>query len=88
MESELRDRMFGNFLVLMMELALITPPVGMNLFVVQGIRGEGPVMDVLIGVAPFIAMPTGFTLTAGARPFQTNATLFRASKEALLLTSL
>ena len=30
---------FGIFLVLMMELALITPPVGMNLYVVQGIRG-------------------------------------------------
>ena len=36
---------FGIFLVLMMELALITPPVGMNLYVVQGIRGRGTVSD-------------------------------------------
>ncbi len=45
---------FGIFLVLMMELALITPPVGMNLYVVQGIRGKGPITDIFIGVAPFI----------------------------------
>ena len=40
---------FGIFLVLMMELALITPPVGMNLFVVQGVRGRGSVIDVFYG---------------------------------------
>ena len=32
---------FGVFIVLMCELGLITPPVGMNLFVVQGIRPDG-----------------------------------------------
>ncbi|WP_420394047.1 TRAP transporter large permease [Acuticoccus sp.] len=46
---------FGIFLVLMMELSLITPPVGLNLYVVQGVRGRGPVSDVFIGVMPFIA---------------------------------
>lgn len=45
---------FGIFLVLMMELALITPPVGLNLYVVQGVRRTGPVTDVFWGVAPFI----------------------------------
>jgi C4-dicarboxylate transporter DctM subunit len=45
---------FGIFLVLMMELSLITPPVGMNLYVVQGVRGGGPVTDVFVGVLPFI----------------------------------
>ena len=47
---------FGVFLVLMMEMALITPPIGMNLYVVQGVRGYGPVLDVVIGVLPFLAM--------------------------------
>ncbi len=47
---------FGIFLVLMMELALITPPVGLNLYVVQGVRRTGPVTDVFWGVAPFIAV--------------------------------
>ncbi len=47
---------FGIFLVLMMELALITPPVGMNLFVVQGVRRTGPVTDVFWGILPFVVV--------------------------------
>ena len=47
---------FGIFLVLMMELALITPPVGMNLYVVQGIRGQGTVSDLFVGILPFVAV--------------------------------
>jgi tripartite ATP-independent transporter DctM subunit len=45
---------FGIFLVIMAELALITPPVGMNLYVVQGVRGEGNIIDVIQGVMPFL----------------------------------
>jgi C4-dicarboxylate transporter, DctM subunit len=45
---------FGVFIVLMCELGLITPPVGMNLFVVQGIRPDkGPVSDVIQGAIPY-----------------------------------
>jgi TRAP-type C4-dicarboxylate transport system permease large subunit len=45
---------FGVFVVLMCELALITPPVGMNLFVVQGLRPPGAdINDVVLGVLPF-----------------------------------
>ncbi len=47
---------FGIYLVLMAELALITPPVGMNLYVVQGIRREGSISDVIVGVLPFLFM--------------------------------
>jgi tripartite ATP-independent transporter DctM subunit len=32
---------FGVFLVLVVEMAQITPPVGFNLFVIQGLTGEG-----------------------------------------------
>lgn len=46
---------FGIFLVLMCELALITPPVGMNLYVTQSVRGRGDVGTVIIGVLPFCA---------------------------------
>ena len=46
---------FGIFLVIMMELALITPPVGMNLYVVQGVRGRGELADVYRGILPFVA---------------------------------
>ena len=42
-----------------MELALITPPVGMNLHVVQGIRGQGTVSDLFVGILPFVAVSGG-----------------------------
>ncbi|GGW23884.1 TRAP transporter large permease [Vreelandella hamiltonii] len=47
---------FGIFLVLMMELALITPPIGMNLFVVQGGRRSGSIIDVYWGITPFVVV--------------------------------
>jgi len=37
-----------------MELAMITPPVGINLYVVQGLRRRGKIDDVIIGAAPFV----------------------------------
>jgi C4-dicarboxylate transporter, DctM subunit len=45
---------FGILVVLMCQTALISPPVGANLFVIQGIRGRGSINDVFIGVAPFV----------------------------------
>jgi C4-dicarboxylate transporter, DctM subunit len=45
---------YGILVVLLMEAALLTPPVGMNLFVVQGIRERGSLNDVIVGTAPFI----------------------------------
>jgi C4-dicarboxylate transporter, DctM subunit len=47
---------FGIFLVLMMEIGLITPPIGMNLYIVQGVRGSGSVMDVINGSLPFVVL--------------------------------
>ena len=45
---------FGIFIVIMCEIALITPPVGMNLFVVQGVRRDGgSFSDVAWGAMPF-----------------------------------
>jgi len=43
---------FGVFLVVMMELGLITPPFGLNLFVIQQISGE-PMGQVLKGSMPY-----------------------------------
>jgi C4-dicarboxylate transporter, DctM subunit len=37
-----------------METAMITPPVGINLYVVQGLRSRGRIDDVIIGAAPFV----------------------------------
>jgi tripartite ATP-independent transporter DctM subunit len=45
---------FGIIIVLVTETSLITPPIGVNLFVIQSIRGRGPISDVIIGSAPFV----------------------------------
>jgi TRAP-type C4-dicarboxylate transport system permease large subunit len=48
---------FGVFIVLMCELGLITPPVGMNLYVVQGVRRDGgPFADVVRGALPYAVL--------------------------------
>lgn len=53
---------FGIFIVVMCEIALITPPVGMNLFVVQGLRKDGgSFRDVVIGSLPYVFIMLGFT---------------------------
>jgi C4-dicarboxylate transporter DctM subunit len=45
---------FGVLIMLLIETAMITPPVGINLFVVQGVRGRGQLHDVMLGAAPFV----------------------------------
>jgi C4-dicarboxylate transporter DctM subunit len=45
---------WGIVLTVMIEVALITPPVGLNLYVVQGMRDRGPVSDVIWGALPFV----------------------------------
>src|SRR2546422_6248847 len=45
---------FGIIIIILMELALITPPVGINLYVVQGLRKRGRIDDVIIGASPFV----------------------------------
>ena len=46
---------FGVFITVMMELSIISPPVGLNLYVVQNLRPvKGSINDVFIGVLPFV----------------------------------
>jgi len=45
---------FGVILVILIELGLITPPVGLNLFVIHGISGGRPMAEIVIGVIPYI----------------------------------
>ena len=47
---------FGVLLILLIEMALITPPVGLNLYVVQGVRQRGSISEVMIGSIPFVIM--------------------------------
>jgi tripartite ATP-independent transporter DctM subunit len=60
---------FGIFIVLMCELGLITPPVGMNLFVVHGIRPDkGGIQDAIWGALPYALIMILFTLLLLAWP--------------------
>jgi TRAP-type C4-dicarboxylate transport system permease large subunit len=45
---------FGIFVVLMCEIGLITPPVGINCFVVAGVAPDVPLTKVFKGVIPFL----------------------------------
>lgn len=46
---------FGVMIVLVCEIGMMTPPVGMVCYVVQGVRGRGSLNDVFIGITPFLA---------------------------------
>jgi len=45
---------YGILFVILTETAMITPPVGINLYVVQGLRERGRINDVIIGASPFV----------------------------------
>jgi len=45
---------FGIVVVLVSEASILTPPVGILCYVIQGIRGRGSLNDVFYGVAPFL----------------------------------
>src|SRR5204863_9435504 len=45
---------YGILTVLLIQTAMISPPFGINLFVIHGIRGRGKLTDVEKGSAPFV----------------------------------
>jgi C4-dicarboxylate transporter DctM subunit len=47
---------FGVILVINMEIGAVTPPVGMNLFVVQSLRPDYTIREVLEGSLPYAFM--------------------------------
>lgn len=47
---------FGILMIVLIEMALITPPVGLNLYVVQGARKSGNLSEVMLGALPFVGM--------------------------------
>jgi tripartite ATP-independent transporter DctM subunit len=46
---------FGILVLIVVEVGLITPPVGMNLFVINSIARETPILHTFRGVVPFVA---------------------------------
>ena len=45
---------FGILMIVLIEMALITPPVGLNLYVVQGARKSGRMGEVMLGAIPYV----------------------------------
>ncbi len=44
---------FGVVMVIVLEMGLISPPVGVNVFVVKGIAADVPMRDIFVGILPF-----------------------------------
>ena len=58
---------FGIFLVLVVEMSQITPPVGFNLFVIQGLTDDG--LGYIARVTlPYLVIMVGFTLALALMP--------------------
>jgi C4-dicarboxylate transporter DctM subunit len=47
---------FGVVMTIVMEMGLIHPPVGLNLFVIKNIAPDIPLSDVIWGVMPFVVL--------------------------------
>ncbi len=59
---------FGIVIIILIEAALITPPLGLNLFVVQNLRLGGPMNDVIVGAAPFVVAMLALLLMLALQP--------------------
>lgn len=58
---------FGIFLILMVELAQISPPVGMNLFVLQGLTRK-PLSQIVLAALPFFFIMLSFVALLALAP--------------------
>ena len=47
---------FGVVMTIVMEMGLIHPPVGLNIFVIKNIAPDIPLRDVIMGVLPFLGL--------------------------------
>src|SRR5947209_18970560 len=49
---------FGVVMTIVMEMGLIHPPVGLNIFVIKNIAPDIPLRDVIWGIVPFVILMT------------------------------
>jgi TRAP-type C4-dicarboxylate transport system permease large subunit len=47
---------FGVVMTVVMEMGLIHPPVGLNIFVIKNVAPDIPLKDVIWGTVPFVAL--------------------------------
>jgi TRAP-type C4-dicarboxylate transport system permease large subunit len=53
---------FGVIVVLVTEMAMITPPVGMNVWVISGIAKNVPMEVIFKGIVPFVLVEIAFVI--------------------------
>ncbi len=53
---------FGVVLVVWLEMGFITPPVGINLFVIQGVAKKGTMKQIALGATPYVIMMILFVI--------------------------
>ena len=59
---------FGIVLVIYVEMGQITPPVGVNLFVIHGLTGRKNLGDIILGVVPFLVCQVVLLILLAAFP--------------------
>ena len=45
---------FGVLMVIVLEMGLITPPVGLNVFIIKGVANDVPLRVIFTGIIPFL----------------------------------
>ena len=59
---------FGVYMTLMQEVAMLTPPIGLNVFVMAKIAPDVPMVDIFRGVTPFVFICLAAVLLLTAFP--------------------
>jgi tripartite ATP-independent transporter DctM subunit len=59
---------FGIIIVLIVEMGVITPPVGLNLYVIKGLNPDIPIETIMKGLAPFIVAIAVFVVLLSIFP--------------------
>lgn len=59
---------FGIYMTVMMEIAMLTPPIGLNVFVMQRVVDEVPLSEIFKGVLPFVLICLGVVVIITALP--------------------
>jgi C4-dicarboxylate transporter DctM subunit len=60
---------FGVYMTLMQEVAMLTPPIGLNVFVMAKIAPDVPMIDIFRGVTPFVFICLAAVLLLTAFPW-------------------
>lgn len=59
---------FGILIVLLVEMAMITPPIGMNVYVIAGVAKDVPMETIFKGIFPFCLVILAFVILLVAFP--------------------